>query len=383
MRVGLVAAEASGDLLGAALIAALRRLVPDAEFEGVGGSKMRVAGCECWYDTAALSVMGLTEVMAHLPRLWRLRRGLARRWRERPPDVFVGIDAPDFNLGLERRLRVAGVRTVQLVSPSVWAWRKGRVRTVDRACDRILCLFPFEKKFYDAAGVDAAFIGHPLADQIPMQPDRAGARQSLGYGTADTVVAILPGSRDAEMARLGPIFAAAAARMRTRRPDLQFIAPMVSDALEQDFRATISPHPQLEVRTVIGHTRECLAASDAALVASGTATLEAALAKTPLVVAYRIGRISRWLAVNIGGLSLKRYALPNLIADRELAPEYMMAAATPAALSAAVLELLEDRPRREEIVREFTKVHEQLRCNAADRAARAILDVAGHPPGTD
>ncbi len=374
MRIGLVAAEASGDALGAALIEALRRRVPDASFEGVCGPRMQRSGCERWHGIESLSVMGLTEVLAHLPRLWRLRRQLGSRWSGRPPDVFVGIDAPDFNLALERRLRRAGVPTIHFVSPSVWAWRQGRTRVVDAACDRVLCLFPFEKRYYDDAGVEARYVGHPLADQMPLVPDRAGARRALGFSDTDQVVALLPGSRSGEIARLGADFAAAAENMRRVRPRLKFVAPMVSAALAERFAAQAMAHPGLGIRLVTD-ARQCLTASDVALTASGTATLEAALARTPIVVAYRVSRISRWLAVNIGGLKLKRYALPNLIADRELVPELMMEAATPSALAEATLGLLDDRVRRQEIVDQYAKIHQVLRCDAGDRAATAVLEL--------
>ena len=376
MRIGIVAAEASGDALGGALIEAVRRRVPDARFEGVCGPRMQRAGCERWRGVESLSVMGLTEVLAHLPRLWRLRRELAGRWIARPPSVFVGIDAPDFNLGLERRLHRAGIPTAHYVSPSVWAWRQGRTRVVDAACDRVLCLFPFERSFYESVGVDACYVGHPLADQMPMVPDRAGARNALGLTDTDQVVALLPGSRGGEIARLGADFAAAAAKMGRVRPSLKFVVPMVSNALAEKFAAQVSAHHGLDIRIVVDGAQQCLTASDAALVASGTATLEAALAKTPMVVAYRISRMSRWLAVNIGGLKLKRYALPNLIADRELVREFMMDAATPTALAEAVLGLLDDRDRQRQVVDEYAKIHRLLRCGASERAAAAVLELS-------
>jgi lipid-A-disaccharide synthase len=376
MRIGIVAAEASGDALGGALIEAVRRRVPDASFEGVCGPRMQRAGCERWRGIESLSVMGLTEVLAHLPRLWRLRKELAGRWIARPPSVFVGIDAPDFNLGLERRLRRAGIPTAHYVSPSVWAWRQGRTRVVDAACDRVLCLFPFEKSFYESVGVDACYVGHPLADQMPMVPDRAGARNALGLTDTDQVVALLPGSRGGEIAQLGANFAAAAAKMRRVRPSLKFVVPMVSNALAEKFAAQVSAHHGLDIRIVVAGAQQCLTASDAALVASGTATLEAALAKTPMVVAYRISRMSRWLAVNIGGLKLKRYALPNLIADRELVREFMMDAATPSALAEAMLGLLDDRDRQRQVVDEYAEIHRLLRCGASERAAAAVLELS-------
>ena len=381
MRIGIVAAEASGDALGGALIEAVRRRVPDARFEGVCGPRMQRAGCERWRGIESLSVMGLTEVLAHLPRLWRLRRELAARWIARPPSVFVGIDAPDFNLGLERRLRRAGIPTAHYVSPSVWAWRQGRTRVVDAACDRVLCLFPFERSFYESVGVDARYVGHPLADQMPMVPDRTGARHALGFTDTDQVVALLPGSRGGEIARLGADFAAAAAKMRRVRPSLKFVVPMVSNALAEKFAAQVRALHGLDIRIVVDGAQQCLTASDAALVASGTATLEAALAKTPMVVAYRISRMSRWLAVNIGGLKLKRYALPNLIADRELVREFMMDAATPTALAEAMLGLLDDRDRQRQVVDEYAKIHQLLRCGASEQAAAAVLELSRNARG--
>ncbi|HVC31554.1 MAG TPA: lipid-A-disaccharide synthase, partial [Steroidobacteraceae bacterium] len=344
LRVGFVAGESSGDQLGAALIAALRERVPAIECFGVAGPKMIAAGCEAWAGAEELAVMGLTEVVRHLPRLLRLRASLARRFLESRPDVFVGIDAPEFNLGLAKRLRAGGLNTVQYVSPQVWAWRQGRVRAIGRACDLVLCLLPFETAFYSRHGVRAAFVGHPLADQIPLRVDREGARAALGLDASATVVALLPGSRVGEVERLGADFLQAAAWLHERRPDLRFIAPMATGRVREAFdrkRAEVPEGP--EVLLIEGRAQQALAACDAAIVASGTATLETLLSRRPMVVAYRLGALTAFLLRRLRLVKVPYFSQPNLLVGRALVPELFQEQVSGPTLGAALLGRLSDR----------------------------------------
>lgn len=382
MRIGLVAGEASGDQLGAGLLRALRAREPSLQAMGVAGPAMRAAGCEAWADTEALSVMGLAEVLRELPRLLALRRRLARRFLAEPPDLFVGIDAPDFNLGLARRLRRASVRAVQYVSPSVWAWRQGRLKTIARSVDLVLCLLPFEKDFYDRHGIAAVFVGHPLADDIPIAVDRAAARAALGLVGTGQLVAVLPGSRVGEVTRLGADFAGAIDWLAGRRPGLHFVAPMANSAVRELFEAQVTrAAPQREVILLDGRAQQAMAAADVVLVASGTATLEAALLKRPMVVAYRVAPATRWMLERFRLLKLRRFALPNLLAGRELVPELLQDEVTPASLGAAVLEQIDDESRRRELEAAFTDMHRVLRRNASQRAADALLGLLRRETG--
>src|SRR5580658_1398387 len=295
LRIGFVAGESSGDQLGAALITALRAWAPELRCYGVAGAKMRAAGCEAWASSDELAVMGLVEPLRRLPRLMRLRSMLRSRFRAERPDVFVGIDAPAFNLGLEAQLKRAGLRTVQYVSPQVWAWRQSRVRAIARACDLVLCLLPFEPDFYARYGVRALFVGHPLADQIPLDVDRAAARRELAIDAEAALVALLPGSRIGEVERLGADFLAAVRWLSERRPDLQFIAPMASATVRAVFERQMAAADVPGVRLIDGQAQCVLAACNAVLVASGTATLEALLSKRPMVVAYRFAALTAFV----------------------------------------------------------------------------------------
>lgn len=371
---GLVAGEASGDTLGAELIAALRRSHPQARFVGIAGPKMIAAGCEAWAHSEELALMGLTEILRHLPRLLTLRRRTARQFLAARPDVFIGIDAPEFNLGLERRLRSAGLMTVQYVSPQVWAWRQGRVATIGASTDLVLCLLPFETLFYDSRGVRAQFVGHPLADRIPLQVDRAAARAALGMPAGGQVVALLPGSRRGEVGRLGADFAATAAWLAQRRPTLKFVAPMASDAVRGLFSAALAEHaPGVSVLLLDGQAQTALAAADAVLVASGTATLETLLTGRPMVVAYRLGAITAFLLKRFGLVKVPYFSQPNLLLGRRFVPEFFQGEVQPAVLGAALERMLDDDAYRTELQRDFAAVHQQLRCGGAARAAAAIL----------
>ncbi|CAG0939245.1 lipid-A-disaccharide synthase [Gammaproteobacteria bacterium] len=377
MRIVIVAGEASGDQLGAGLIGALRRLCPEARFAGVAGPAMQAAGCEAWFAAGELAVMGLAEVLRHLPRLLRLRRALLRRLLAEPPDVYVGIDAPDFNLRIEPVLRRAGIRTVHYVSPSVWAWRPGRVRLLREACDRVLCLLPFEAPFLGAAGVPASFVGHPLADQIPMESDREAARRALGLG-AGPVVGLLPGSRLGEVTRLGTPFLDAAAILARDWPGMQFIAPMAGAEVRAAFEAGLAHHAGAPpVKLVDGRAREVMAASDGLLLASGTATLEAALVGRPMVVAYCFSPLTYWLARTLRLVKVKHFALPNLLAGEALVPELLQAQVTGPRLAEELAAILRSPQRQAALAARFAAQHRELRRDASALAARATLEVAG------
>jgi len=376
LRVGLVAGEASGDTLGADLINSLRRRAPDTQFFGVAGPKMQAAGCESWEPAESLAVMGLFEVLRDLPRLVRLLARIKRMFLTARPDVFIGIDAPDTNLRLARSLHAAGIPTVQYVSPQVWAWRQGRARNIRESVDLVLCLLPFEKRFYDEHGIPAQFVGHPLADAIPENIDREAARRALGLDLTSSVVALLPGSRRGEVARLAADFAATARWLAAQRPDLKFIAPMASAATRQIFsRALNRDAPALEVRLIDGQATTALSAANVVLVASGTASLEAALCKRPMVVVYRLGALTGWMLTRLNLVKSKFFAQPNLLADRRVVGEYFQDQIVPESIGAELLMWLDDTERRGALEREFSRIHADLRRGAGTRAAQAILDL--------
>ena len=373
--IGMVAGEASGDNLGGALIRALQGRTPGARYFGVAGPRMTEAGCEAWVPSDALSIMGLAEILKHLPRLLRLRRDLVARLLAARPDVFVGIDSPEFNLRVARKLKAQGVPTVQYVSPQVWAWRQGRVRTIGRSVDLVLCLLPFESAFYDAHSVRAVFVGHPLADRVPLESDPLPARAALGLSPDAQVVAVLPGSRGAEVAKLGAPFAATLAWLKSRRPEIEFVAPMANAHARSLFERALAAHaPGVQVRLVDGRAEEALTAADAVLVASGTATLETALVKRPMVVAYRVAPLTGWLLREMKLVKTDYFSQPNLLAGRRLVPEFFQEQVRPDTLGPAVLEQLE-RPDRAELVAAFTDIHRMLRRDASARAADAVMEL--------
>ena len=376
LRIGLVAGEASGDQLGGGLVRELKRLRPDLECEGVAGPAMAEAGCSVLADSSALAVMGLVEPLREVPRLLKLRRQLVRRWTAAPPDAFVGIDSPDFNLGLELALRRAGIRTVHYVSPSVWAWRQGRITKIARAVDRVLCLLPFEKSFYDEHGVAAEFVGHPLADRLEPAPPDARLRESLGLASS-CVVAVLPGSRGTEVARLGPIFAQACRRLLERRADVGFVAPMASAALRERFEGMLAAAGvAARFRLVDGNAHDAMRAADVVLLASGTAALEAALLGRPIVAAYRLAPLTYALARSLKLVKVRHFTLPNLLTGQPLVPEFLQGGASPEALAEALEALLADPDRRAGIAREFAKLRDQLARGADRLAAQAVLELA-------
>jgi lipid-A-disaccharide synthase len=386
LTIGLVAGEVSGDQLGGALIEALREALPGARFVGLTGEHMRAAGCESLGSCEELAVMGLVEPLRHLPRLLRLRARLRREFLARRIDVFVGVDAPAFNLGLARWLKARGIPTAQYVSPQVWAWRAGRVPGIARSVDAVLCLLPFEPRCYAGHAVRAPFVGHPLADRIAPADGRAAAREALGLSPDDTVVAVLPGSRRGEVSRLGADFAAACVALASRSADHPpaFIAPMASPAVADIFRAQVAKSGAA-IRLLDRQADLALAAADVALVASGTATLQAMLHGCPMVVAYRLAALTAFLARDMGLVKLKVFSLPNLLAGEHLAgetlvPEFFQQAVTPAALAQSLAGLLDDDARREALRLRFGELHRELRQDSARKAARVVIELAGRAP---
>jgi lipid-A-disaccharide synthase len=377
LRVAVVAGEASGDTLGAGLIDALRDRVPHARFFGIGGARMRAAGCEAWHGAEELSVMGLAEVLPHLRRLLKLRRRLIERLLRERPDVFIGIDSPDFNLPVAAALKAAHIPAVQYVSPQVWATRQSRVAGIRNSVDLVLCVLPFEPAFYAEHRVRAEFVGHPLADVIPKTVDAAAARKALGLGASPQVVALLPGSRRGEVARLSRPFLATARWLKARRP-LDVVVALANEAMGEEFRAAtagIALDPPAKL--VTGRAQEVMAAADAVLTASGTASLEALLLKRPMVVAYRMTAVSYWILRCMGISRLRHFSLPNLLAGRELVAEYVQGQVRPEVLGPAVLECLDGRMRGADWRAEFDRIHAELRRDASRSAARAVLELAG------
>jgi lipid-A-disaccharide synthase len=375
LRIGLVAGETSGDALGASLMEALRARLPEVQFVGLTGERMRAAGCESLGDAHELAVMGLVEPLRHLPRLLKLRRHLHDEFVRRRVDLFVGVDAPAFNLGLAHKLRQAGMPTVQYVSPQVWAWRKGRIPGIARAVDAVLCLLPFEPKAYAGQSVRAEFVGHPLADQVPLESQRASARATLGLAPEDRVIAVLPGSRHGEMQRLGEDFARTVVSLRQlHREPLQFIAPMASEPLARAFQSHLTA-VGAEVRLLAGQADAALAAADVALVASGTATLQTLLHGVPMVVAYRLAPLTAFIARDLGLVKLQHFSLPNLLAGEELVPEFFQEDVRSEELARALHQSLVDAPRRELLQARFRDIHLQLRQGAGARAAQIIVEL--------
>lgn len=369
----MVAGELSGDRLGAGLMQALRRRFPDARFAGIGGDAMIAEGLHSLYSLDRLAVMGLVEPLRRLPELLGMRRGLARHFRKQPPALFLGIDAPDFNLGLELALRRFGVRTAHYVSPSVWAWRQGRIRKIARAVDHMLVLFPFEAEFYRRHGVPVTWVGHPLADELPLEPDTAGARHQLGLPQDAPVLAVLPGSRGGEVGQLGPLFLDTVAACRAQIPELRAVLPAANAARRTQIDALLAARPGLPIQVLDGHSHTAMAAADAVLLASGTSALEAMLLKKPMVVAYRTGRVTHALVSRM--VRLEHVSLPNLLAGHGLVPELLQDAARVDALTAQVLHCLKPTPQRAALLTRFGELHRQLRRDASERAATALAEL--------
>ncbi|TAI97659.1 lipid-A-disaccharide synthase [Pectobacterium versatile] len=374
LTIGLVAGETSGDILGAGLIRALKEKVPDARFVGVAGPRMQAEGCEAWYEMEELAVMGIVEVLERLPRLLKIRRDLTQRFSELQPDVFVGIDAPDFNITLEGNLKQRGINTIHYVSPSVWAWRQKRVFKIGKATNLVLAFLPFEKAFYDRFNVPCRFIGHTMADAMPLHPDKLAARATLGIAPDVHCLALLPGSRGAEVEMLSADFLNTAVLLRQHFPDLEIVVPLVNSKRREQFeRIKSSVAPDLRVHLLDGQAREAMIASDAALLASGTAALECMLAKCPMVVGYRMKPFTFWLAQRL--VKTPWVSLPNLLAGRELVTELLQTDCTPDKLAAALLPLFSDTEEMAELRATFVDLHQQIRCNADEQAAQAVLEL--------
>lgn len=371
--IGIVAGEASGDLLGSHLIAALKARRPDLRFVGIAGPKMITEGARSLYPMERLAVRGFSEVLRHYWGLVRMRRELARYFIDNPPDLFIGIDAPDFNLGLERMLRRRGIRTLHYVSPSIWAWRHGRINKIRRAADHVLCLFPFEKALYDAAGIAATYVGHPLGDIIPLEHDREAARLELKISQPGMVIALLPGSRQGELQYMADLFVKAAQQVALEIPDVQFLVPLITRETRAQFEQAIYRHnaQELSFQLLFGHAHMAMAAADGIVVASGTATLEAALLKRPMVIVYRMASLSWQIMKRMGYLPW--VGLPNILAGRSVVPELLQDQATPVAIAEELLKMISDRQRVAEIHDQFSDIHLQLRQNAGEKAAEVVL----------
>jgi len=371
----MVAGEASGDLLGAHLIGALVERRPELRFAGIGGPGMQAAGFESHYPMEKLAVRGYAEALRHYREIMAIRRQLAERVLVEPPELFIGVDAPDFNLGLERRLRRAGVPTVHYVSPSIWAWRGGRIRRIGRAVTHMLVLFPFEQALYEKAGIPVTYVGHPLADLIPIEIDKPEARAQLRLPSGKRIVALLPGSRESELQYMADLFVKTAHRFIQEVGDVHFVCPTPTRRTRELFEEALHANraQELPLTMLFGHSHEALAAADVALVASGTATLEAALFKTPMVITYRMSPLTWTLMRRM--LYLPHVGLPNVLAGEALVPELIQEKATPWALSAALLELMQDPARRERQIEKFHEIHLTLRQDTASKAAEAVLRV--------
>lgn len=375
LTIALVAGETSGDILGAGLIRAIKSHVPNAKFVGIAGPLMQAEGCEAWYEMEELAVMGIVEVVSRLRRLLTIRADLTKRIAALKPDVFVGIDAPDFNITLEGKLKQQGIKTIHYVSPSVWAWRQKRIFTIAKATDLVLAFLPFEKAFYDKFNVPCRFIGHTMADAIPLHPDKKAAKKALGLAEDSQCLALLPGSRSAEVDMLSADFLRTALLLRKRWPALQVVVPMVNQKRRAQFEQIKSEvAPDLDIHLLDGQARNAMIASDAALLASGTAALECMLAKCPMVVGYRMKPFTYWLAKRL--VKTEYVSLPNLLAGRGLVKELLQDECEPIALASALMPLLEVSEEQHEMHDAFVHLHQQIRCNADEQAALAVLELA-------
>jgi lipid-A-disaccharide synthase len=373
LRIAMVAGEASSDLLASHLIRALKRHIPDAEFFGIGGPKMQAEGFKALWPAEKLSVHGYVDALKNYRELSGIRRALRDRLIAEPPAAFIGVDAPDFSLWLERKLKEKGIPAIHFVSPSIWAWRGGRVKNIARSVSHMLCLFPFEPKLYEAVQVPVSYVGHPLADVFPLMPNRSAAREMLQISEGGPVFAFLPGSRQSEVRNLADTYIATAALLAQRLPGARFLVPLATRETRLLFEDALRRHAHLElpIRILFGHAVEAMTAADVVLVASGTATLEAALLKRPMVITYKIGKWSYRLMRRMAYLPW--VGLPNVLANKEVVPEILQDAATPEALADGLEAWLKDSTRTASLIQTFTDIHLELRQNTADKAAAAIL----------
>ncbi|MCB1922234.1 MAG: lipid-A-disaccharide synthase [Gammaproteobacteria bacterium] len=374
LRIGIIAAEPSADLLAAGLMDALRHRLPQVSFEGIAGPLMRQSGIDVWEDMDSISVMGLVEVVPHLRRLLQLRARILQRWRDTPPAAFIGVDAPDFNLTVEMRLREQGVPTVHYVSPTVWVWRTGRVRKMRRAIDLLLTIFPFEGEFLQRYGMHATYVGHPLAWEMPLDPDKDAALRAFDLDPSRPVLAVLPGSRRGEVSRIAPAFVETAQRLQAEIPGLQVVLPLIN-ATTRDMLETIrAAHaPGLECTVSVGDARVAMAAADVVLVASGTATLECLLSKRPMVVGYKVSPATYRIVRLFRLLKVKHVALSNLLAGEGLAPELIQDACTPDRLVPALKTFFDDADTRAHIAGRYRHIHEGMRMDTNSVAADAVI----------
>lgn len=373
MKIYLVAGELSGDILGGSLIPALKTHYPDAEFRGLGGELMQAQGLTSLYPLETLSVMGLVEVIKHLPELIRVRRHLYQDALEWGADLMLGIDAPDFTLGLEKKLRLQGVKTVHYVSPSVWAWRQGRIKGIKKSTDLMLTLLPFEAEFYQQHQMPVVFVGHPTADKLALQPDKRSAREQFGITSDTQLVSLLPGSRRSEIARLGPLFLQTAQQLKQACPELHFLLPAASAQRHAELTELLQHYPVADLQLIQGQAHEAMQAADVSLMTSGTTTLEALFCKTPMVVAYKMSPLSWWLMKRL--VKIQWASLPNLLANRTLVTERLQDAATSEQLCKDVRDLLEQPGQAEQQVQAFYAIHQQLRRNASEQASKAIVEL--------
>lgn len=372
-RIAIIAGEESGDILAADLVAAFKERYPNAVFEGVAGPRMIAQGVKALYPLERLSVMGLFEPLKRLPELIKIFWTLKRRWIKTPPTVFIGVDAPDFNLRMEKALKRAGIRTVHYVSPTVWAWRADRLKGIKQAVDLMLGIFPFEKAIYDAHGIPMVYVGHPLADQIPFFSDSIAARRMLNIPESGKVVALLPGSRHQELRYLLTPFIETAKCLREKDPTIQFITACVNTERRVQWEEALQQHPDFAIHIVQGHSEKVMAASDGILLASGTAALQAMLVKRPSIVAYRLSPISYWIGKRL--IQLKHIALPNILAGKMIMPEYIQSAVQPAKMAEAMWEMLMDVSKREQIVASYAPFHAILKKNAGYLSAKAVEEL--------
>lgn len=372
VRIGIVAGEASGDLLGSHLIQSLKRQRADLEFVGIAGPKMIKEGAQSLFSIERLSVRGYLEVIKHLFGLLKLRRQLLKYFLNNPPDLFIGIDAPDFNFWLEKKLKKKGVKTIHYVSPSIWAWRKGRIGKIKKAVNHILALFPFEPALYQRADIPVTYVGHPLADMLPMKPKVATAREALKLGSSALVVTMLPGSRQSEVKQHADLFIKTAKLIYGEHPEAQFLVPLITRETRQIFEsAMFHEHDNLPIQILFGHAHDAMEAADIVIVASGTATLEAALLKKPMVIVYRMPELSWQL---LKRMRLQPYVgLPNILAGKFVVPELLQKDASPEKLADTAIMLISDANGLAEIKSEFTKLHQNLRQNTTEKAAQVIL----------
>lgn len=373
VRIGMVVGEASGDILGVGLMASLRKKYPEAIFEGIGGDRMIAAGFQSHYAQERLAVMGLVEPLKRLPELLRMRKAIVQYFVDNPPDVFIGIDSPDFNLTIEERLKLQGIKTVHYVSPSVWAWRQKRIVKIARSVDLMLTLLPFEAQFYQQHQVPVCFVGHPLADDIPIEPNQKGARDALGLKPKGKLIALMPGSRGGEVKLLGPVFWQTARWCLQKQPNLQFVVPAANAQRREQIDEQLAQFDELPITVVDGQSHEVMEAADAVLMASGTTTLEAMLLKRPMVVAYKLA----WLSFAIISRLVKSpfFSLPNLLANKLLVPEILQTQVIPENLGAALLQYFEEPEKAEKLKQEFTDLHVSIRRSASEKAALAIVDL--------